>query len=136
VITEVPRGAIAARWAQRPRLIEVVLLALLVFAAALLAIQLSRLPGSVATIWFANAIGMAFLAVAPRSRWPVLLLAAAAGNLAADLVVGDSLTLSLGFLPANLCEILLGAELLRRAGVVRRCACWRREHCCRRWPGP
>jgi PAS domain S-box-containing protein len=119
VITETPRGAIAARWAQRPRLIEAVLLALLVFAAALLAIQLSRLPGSVATIWFANAIGMAFLAVAPRSRWPVLLLSAAAGNLAANLAVGDSFTLSLGFLPANLCEILIGAVLLRHAGVVR-----------------
>ncbi len=119
VITETPRRAVAARWAQRPRLVEAGVLGLLVFAAALLSIELSRLPGSVATIWFANAIGMAFLAVAPTSRWPVLLLSAAAGNLAANLAVGDSLTLSLGFLPANLCEILLGAELLRRAGAVR-----------------
>jgi PAS domain S-box-containing protein len=120
VITETPRNTIAARWARRPRLIEAGLLALLVFGSALLAIQLSRLPGSVATIWFANAIGIVFLAVAPTSRWPVLLLSAAAGNLAANLVVGDSLTLSLGFLPANLCEILLGASLLRRAGAVHR----------------
>jgi PAS domain S-box-containing protein len=120
VITGTPRSAIATRWAQQPRLMEAALLALLVFASALLAIELSRLPGSVATIWFANAIAMAFLAVAPRSRWPVLLLSAAAGNLAANLAVGDSLTLSLGFLPANLCEILVGAELLRRAGAVRR----------------
>jgi PAS domain S-box-containing protein len=119
VIAETPRCAIAGRWAQRPRLLEAVLLALLVFAAALLAIELSRLPGSVAAIWFANAIGMAFLAVAPTCRWPVLLLSAAVGNLAANLAVGDSFTLSLGFLPANLCEIVIGAVLLQHAGVVR-----------------
>jgi PAS domain S-box-containing protein len=113
-----PQGKIAAGRAPPHLLLEALVLALLVFATGLLATQLSRLPGSVAMIWFANAIGMAFLAVAPKSRWPVLLLSAAAGNLAANLAADDSLTLSLAFLPANLCEILIGAELLRRADAV------------------
>ena len=79
---------------------------------ALVAIHLSRQSGSVATVWFANALGIAVLATAPRARWPLLALAVAAGNLSANLLSGHTIGFALSFVPANLAEVLVGAWLL------------------------
>ena len=87
---------------------------LLYFVAAIGSIVLSRQPGGVATLWYANAVALCFLLMQPGRIWPALMLAVAAGDLAANMLLGNSLRSALAFLPGNLVEILLGAYLLRR----------------------
>ncbi|HET9976488.1 MAG TPA: ATP-binding protein [Burkholderiaceae bacterium] len=85
-------------------------------AAALLSIAVSRQPGTIASIWFANAVAMALLAQRERARWPLLLAVTALANAAANVGGGAGLGMALSFLPANLVEIVLGAVLLHAAG--------------------
>ncbi len=98
---------------------EAALLGLLYAATAAASIALSRQPGSVANLWFANALAMGFLATASRRRWPGLVAAMVAGNLLANLLQGLPVALALAFLPANVAETLLAAWGLRRLGVGR-----------------
>lgn len=98
---------------------EALLLAAIYAAAAAASITLSRQPGSVANLWFANAVAMGFLATASRRRWPGLLAAMVAGNLLANLLQGLPITVALAFLPANGAETLLAAWGLRRLGIGR-----------------
>ncbi len=98
---------------------EAALLGLLYAATAAASIALSRQPGSVANLWFANALAMGFLATAPQRRWPGLVAAMVAGNLMANLLQGAPIAMALAFLPANAAETLLAAWGLRRLGVGR-----------------
>ncbi|WP_271409337.1 PAS domain S-box protein [Pseudomonas sp. Q1-7] len=94
---------------------------LLVFAGYLLlalgAVWLSRQPGSVATLWYANAFTVALLWDQPLRRWAPLLAAAMLADLLANLLFGDSLLLAASFLPPNLLEILMAGALLRVSGA-------------------
>ncbi|SMC25583.1 PAS domain S-box-containing protein [Andreprevotia lacus DSM 23236] len=95
------------------------LLALTYCAAALLCIFLSRQPGNIATLWLANACLVATLYDAQYRSWPLLLLASGLGNLLANVTFGDSILLSISFLPGNVLEAMLGALVLRHAGYWR-----------------
>src|SRR5574343_897501 len=90
----------------------------LYLALALLSLELSRQPGSIASIWYPNAVAAAFLVAAPGSRWPALLLTLALVNPLANSLWGDGLLASLAFVPANLAEVVLAAWLLRRLGLA------------------
>ena len=90
------------------------------FGAALLAIHLSRQPGSIATVWFANAAGIALLACRPTRHWAGLIAAAMAANLGANLAYGLPPGLAVSFLPANALEMALGGWLVRRSGTDER----------------
>jgi signal transduction histidine kinase len=87
---------------------------------ALISLYVSRQPGSIATIWYANAVAVAFLLHAPSLRmagtlWLAVAIACLAANLLWD---GDPVLASLFVLP-NLLEIGLAAWLLRRAELAR-----------------
>lgn len=113
---------LAAAKAARPTALdgrECLLLGVLCGVAAAISMLLSLQPGTVATLWLANAVAMGFLATRSRQRWPALLAASLAGNLAANLVVGWKPMTAMAFLPANGAEVLIGAALLRRAGLAR-----------------
>lgn len=84
------------------------------FAAAVYCIYISRQPGSIAAIWYANAIIVMFLQRVAYRDWPVMLMLAVVGNLAANLLFKDGIGLSLSFIPGNLLEISLAAYCLRR----------------------
>ena len=99
-----------------PTLLQFSLLYLLL---ALASICLSRQPGSIATLWFANALGIAYLLARPRALAPALLLCSAGAGLLANLLYGDPFALAITFLPANMMEMALGAYLVRRSGVDR-----------------
>jgi integral membrane sensor domain MASE1 len=101
-----------------PALLRAVLLGLAVFAAGQIGIDLSRLSGNVAAIWFANAIPLAIMLVRPRREWWLLAAATAVGNLAVNLLHGDGLPLSLGFTACNVGEAVIAAGLLRRLRAV------------------
>lgn len=90
---------------------------ILYFVLAVAAIYLSRQEGNIATLWFANALGITCLLSQPRSRYPAILLSGALANVCANLAFGDSLALSLAFVPPNVLEMLLGSELIRRTRV-------------------
>lgn len=91
----------------------VVLVAALFFAVAAAGAYLSRQPGSIATLWYANAVAVAALAGRPPRDWPALLAGVGGANLAVNLLAGDGLPVAASFLPANLGEILLAGTLLR-----------------------
>lgn len=93
-------------------------LGLMYGAAALLSLQLGRQPGSVATLWYANALATAVLAFRAPSQWPWLLFAMGVSNLAANVAYGDAPGRALLFLPPNLLEVALAAWALRRSGLV------------------
>ena len=95
-------------------------LALAYALAAVLSLELSRQPGSVAAIWYANALAVAVLAHRPLRDWPALLLSVSLANAAANATWGDNLAVALSFTPANLLEIGLAAAVLRRVGMHRR----------------
>src|SRR5262249_1280568 len=94
------------------------LVGLTVFIAGMFAVDLSRLSGDIAAVWFGNAIPLAAMLVRPRRDWWLLAVATASGNLAVDLLAGDGLPLSLGFASCNLGEVLAAAGLLYRLRSV------------------
>lgn len=93
----------------------------LYFIAALYCIYISRQPGSVAAIWYANAIMVMFLQVFAYRDWYIFLILAALGNICANLVFHDPIGMSLAFIPSNLLEIALSAYCLRRFIPLRQC---------------
>ena len=97
---------------------------LLVFSGYLLlaggAVWLSRQPGSIATLWYANAFAVALLWDQPQRRWPPLLAAAMLADVLANLTFGGSLAAAVGFVLPNLLEITLAAALLRVSGAALR----------------
>ncbi|MDK2126589.1 PAS domain S-box protein [Parachitinimonas caeni] len=86
----------------------------LYFWLAIAAILLSRQPGSIANVWYANALGVACLVTESSRRWPGLLRAVALANLFANLLTGSDLPQAALFAIPNTLEVLLGAWLIRR----------------------
>jgi signal transduction histidine kinase len=80
--------------------------ALLAFATGWGGIELTRVTGRIAQIWFANSILLVFLLRFPRREWWKILAAGAAGNMLADLLVGDAAVAACVFSAANVVEIL------------------------------
>ncbi|WP_137822950.1 PAS domain S-box protein [Pseudomonas sp. D(2018)] len=97
---------------------------LLVFSGYLLlalgAVWLSRQPGSIATLWYANAFTVALLWDQPLRRWAPILTVAMLADLLANLAFGDGLALAASFIAPNLLEIILAAALLRVSGAALR----------------
>lgn len=87
-------------------------------SAALVSIYVSRQPGNVATVWYANAVAVPFLTFRRPADWPWLLGSVALANLLANVVWGDGLLAAAAFVPANLLEVVLGAWLLQRTGLA------------------
>ncbi|MBI5090390.1 MAG: MASE1 domain-containing protein [Actinobacteria bacterium] len=95
---------------------------LLLFAATLvayacgskLAFELADASGSQAVFFIPAGITLGLLLRSPGRRWPVVLAAAGAAELALDLDAGLSVGASLGFVLANVAEPSLGALLVRR----------------------
>lgn len=86
-------------------------------AAALLSIVLGRQPGTIATIWFANAIAVAYLVFRSPRAWPLPLLGVALANLLANRPWSDSWAGAATFVLPNLAECVTGGWLLQRAGL-------------------
>ena len=108
--------AAAAPEARPAPLWRVALLATALYGGlALGSIVLSRQPGSVATLWYASSAGALLLTPRRRQQWPLLLLLMMAVQVAINRGLGDSLPMSLAFVPPNALEIVLGALALQKA---------------------
>jgi putative nucleotidyltransferase with HDIG domain len=66
------------------------------------------------TFWPPAGLYLAMLLISDRRDWPVLILAAFAGNLTSDLLHGRALLMTLGFSTANSLEVITGATLVGR----------------------
>ncbi|MDQ0465482.1 PAS domain S-box-containing protein [Caulobacter ginsengisoli] len=90
-------------------------LALAVAVLAWAGIALPREVGRTTPLWPANALVLAaLLRTRDRRGWPALLAAGLAGNIAADLLSGDAVWLSLALSGCNTLEVGLGAWMLGR----------------------
>lgn len=88
-------------------------LALLVFVACLVGIY-SRMPGTLAAFWPANALLLGLLVRFPSAASVSTWLAAAVGYLAADLATGSTLVKAALLNSANLVGVVVGYLLVRR----------------------
>ena len=90
------------------------------FVLALVAVHMAHTPSAITNVWFANAAAMAVLATSQRRRWPLMVLAIAGANVAANQLIRGNWLLSCSFVPGNLVEVLAGAWLLQRLDLARR----------------
>src|SRR5262249_5273121 len=94
-------------------------LALVVMGTSYAALGAPRDFGRAAPIWPANAFAVACILRSRPDRWWIWALAAAAGNLGADLVAGDDMAKALALTGCNILEIVicgLGLQRLRPRG--------------------
>ncbi|MEI6669044.1 MAG: PAS domain S-box protein [Acidobacteriota bacterium] len=75
--------------------------------AAVVGIALTRESGRIASVWMANGIVVTVLLKTPRASWPAWMAAGLAGNLAADLLVGDSSWTAMALSLCNSVEIVV-----------------------------
>jgi PAS domain S-box-containing protein len=88
-------------------------IAFAVFATAFIGIALTRESGRIASIWLANAVVVVALLRTSRRQWPGWLVCGLAGNLAANLLAGDTSWLAMGLALCNSLEIFLAGWLFR-----------------------
>ena len=105
-------------------------LGIAIFLLAWLSITLTSGSGRLAAIWPCNAVAVVCLLRTHPRRWPALLACAFLGNLAADLVCGEGVVVSVGLSLGNALEIFVCSAGLRRfAGrhfdIRRRAHVWR-----------
>jgi signal transduction histidine kinase/ActR/RegA family two-component response regulator len=100
-----------------PALLGAPLLAALVFLVAELAADLSRLTGNLQAVWLANGLALAVILLQPRRHLWRYAAAAAAGNLAVNLMHGNALPVSLAVTLGDAVEVVAAAVLLRRLGA-------------------
>ncbi|MBV9996038.1 MAG: MASE1 domain-containing protein [Caulobacteraceae bacterium] len=106
-----PRKVLGRTWIE---LAQAVGLGLAIFALAALCILFTRQSGRAPGIWPVNAVALAAMLNVASRRWPPLLAAAVAGNLAANLLCGQPFAASLAMTAFNGLEIGTGAVLIRR----------------------
>jgi signal transduction histidine kinase/CheY-like chemotaxis protein/HPt (histidine-containing phosphotransfer) domain-containing protein len=87
------------------------------FLAALISILISRFPGNIATIWFANAVAIAVLVCSPYRQWPIIGFTIASACILANLI-SNGFSLALSFMGANMLECIIASILLRRFMVL------------------
>lgn len=90
------------------------LLCLLYFATALVALQMTRFNGGVAIVWPAGAVLFAALAIMPRRRWKVALLFCFPAGAMAIALRGFGGIYTIPLTLAGLFEAWLAASLMRR----------------------
>lgn len=88
--------------------------ALAYLAAHVIGVAFADPVRRVAAIWPASGIGVAALLSMPRRRWPITLVVLGGVGFVTNVFLQHALAMSLGFLVANLAELLLSAWLVMR----------------------
>lgn len=87
--------------------------------AAFVSLSITRFGGLVEAIWISNALLTWALATSRPAGWPLYLVFAATGHVAAHLLAGDAANLTGAFLVADMSECVIAALLLlRRPGSL------------------
>lgn len=88
------------------------LFALAYFACARAGLSLVAQPESIASLWPASGLALAWLTLSPRRRWPALVGALVVANLAANALAGVGPAPSAGFALANALEAVVAAVVV------------------------
>jgi len=99
--------------ANRPSKAALALVALLVYASAVLCLALAWNGERIAGIWLGNAFILAPLLTHARRHWPSILAAGFIGNFIADLTIGDPISSAIVTPLINLFEVLIVAYPMR-----------------------
>ncbi len=91
---------------------RLLLAASLMFLLASAGIELTRMSDRIASVWLANGAVLAVMMRGERREWPMLALAALAGNMAANLAAGDAIFNAAALSLCNLAEIGVMLALL------------------------
>lgn len=92
---------------------------LIYYVAAVTALALTKGQDGVATVWPSSGVLVAALLLCRREAWTAHLGAAAVASLGANLGLGNTLSVSLGFTVANIGESFICAVLLMRNNAQR-----------------
>jgi len=108
------KSRMPAEWRPEGRTLVLALaLCAVVAATAYVCIVFPRDQGRIAPIWLANAWVVAALLRSPTRNWPLLVGFGALGDMAANVLAGDHLALSVGLAASNQIEIIACAWLVR-----------------------
>lgn len=77
--------------------------------------------GSIATVWYPNAIAICLLLTRSPREWPLLLVVIGLANFCAGIFAGGNPMRTIQYIPGNLVEIALGSTLLRTVSHPREC---------------
>src|SRR5680860_89501 len=107
-------------WAAAPWYLAI---AGLIFAATIFGKELTQGTDRISTVWIANGVLLCFVLVAmtakrPRRALLAILAAGAAGNIVADVLMGDTLPTALALSLANTVEIGVCAAILAKTGLA------------------
>src|SRR5665648_1266808 len=96
-------------------------IAVLIFAVSILGNELSRGTGRIPTIWLSNGVLLCFVLSAFEAKRPLhevlaILGVGFAGNVASDIVTGDTLPMTLTLSLTNSIEVAICAAILARTG--------------------
>ncbi|GGC09146.1 hypothetical protein GCM10011352_39370 [Marinobacterium zhoushanense] len=97
-----------------PAIGSIIIGALIYFIIAFATMHLPYPDGTIATIWYPNAVAICLLLTRPIREWPLHLFALALANLSAGLMAGGSLSRVPLYVAGNLVEVLTGGLLLKR----------------------
>jgi diguanylate cyclase (GGDEF)-like protein/PAS domain S-box-containing protein len=112
---------LSSRWS---RDIWALVLALAVTTITCLASgTLKTMAGEIAPIWLPNAVLLAQMVVAPPGQRYWVLAGGVLGNFAANLLVGDSLGVSVSYVSANILEVLIAFSFAPRVTAVAELIC-------------
>ena len=100
-----------ATW-NRPAIVRLSWVFVLVGVCSWLGIVLSRQSGGVATIWLSNGLIFGLLITQPRRRWLAYFAVGLLADTLADVIYGDPFRLALGVSLANSIEVVLSTLLL------------------------
>ena len=95
-------------------MLRAMLFAIAVGIVAWLGIYMTRSGGRIAAVWLANGLAVALLMRRPRGDWVVLACAGFAGNVAANLLAGDTLIAATLLALLNILEIALVVAIAAR----------------------
>jgi signal transduction histidine kinase len=113
-MSSTPPVALRSRIQGAPLLLVLCVAAVLMFALALGGIWLTREGGRIASIWVANAAILSIVLSSARDRWAAIKASAFIGNILANIVAGDVVTIAVMLASCNLVEIVIAATLIRR----------------------
>lgn len=91
-----------------------IIVGLVCLALSWAAVTLTRMTGTVASVWPATGVLLGVLLRVPLGHWPVYLLGGYVAGIAANLIYGDNLSIAIGLPLGNLLETFVAALFLRR----------------------
>ncbi|WP_119392751.1 GGDEF domain-containing protein [Taklimakanibacter lacteus] len=102
---------------------EILLVSILYFLSAWLSLKFTGEGGTIASVWLANGVLLAYLLTTPRSHWRMLVAGCMLANVLANLGAGNDMAKALALSACNMAEVaipahVLGGRLRNRSTII------------------